>query len=145
MGKEEEKGTHSLELGRGMDDNDQHRRGDSISCNYPIQGIAGNVSGFVSLRSRQGSEAADETPTAMSFKEMMNCYFARVKSKNTAKNDAALPTTTLRDLSEEQCKLQRREQRESGEVFGPGAIGTFFRIEPLFLLLYEPECLAAPT
>ncbi|KAK3492334.1 uncharacterized protein B0T23DRAFT_404414 [Neurospora hispaniola] len=101
MGKEEEKGTHSLEL--DMDDNDQHSRGDSISCDYPIQGIAGNVSGFASLRSRQGSEVADGTPTAMSLKEMMNCYFARVKSKDTAKNDAALPTTTLRDLSEEQC------------------------------------------
>ncbi|EGO54622.1 hypothetical protein NEUTE1DRAFT_113096 [Neurospora tetrasperma FGSC 2508] len=120
MGKEEEKGKHSLEL--DMDDNDQHSRGDSISCDYPIQGIAGNVSGFASLRSRQGSEAADGTPTAMSFKEMMNCFFARVKSKDTAKNDAAWPATTLRDISEEQCKLQRREQRENNEVFGPGAI-----------------------
>ncbi|KAK3503494.1 hypothetical protein B0T13DRAFT_486329 [Neurospora crassa] len=72
MGKEEEKGTHSLELDTSMDDNDQHSRGDSISY--------------------------------------------------TAKNDAALPTTTLRDPSEEQCKLQRREQRENDEVFGPGAI-----------------------
>ncbi|KAL0470024.1 hypothetical protein QR685DRAFT_598344 [Neurospora intermedia] len=76
MGKEEEKGTHSLEL--DMDDNDQHRRGD------------------------------DEL------------LFCSGQEQNTAKNDAALPTTTLRDLSEEQCKLQRREQRESGEVLSSG-------------------------
>ncbi|KAK3342995.1 hypothetical protein B0H65DRAFT_559114 [Neurospora tetraspora] len=112
-GKGKEKEIYPLEL--DLSDDDQHNRGYRRSSDNCVKETTDTVSGFPSLRSRRSSEAVDDTPTATSFKERMKSHFARVKSK-----DAALPTTSSRDLSEEQLELQRSEQQRDVEGFGPG-------------------------
>ncbi|KAJ4404350.1 hypothetical protein N0V85_004893 [Neurospora sp. IMI 360204] len=119
-GKGKEKEIYPLEL--DLSDDDQHNRGYRRSSDNSVKETTDTVSGLPSLRSRRSSEAADDTPTATSFKERMKSHFTRVKSKDAAEHDAALPTTSSRDLSEEQLELQRSEQQRDVEGFGPGEI-----------------------